>query len=102
MQVAYVIVASGCGKCDKVTPNSAAGIRVNSAGKELASKRYDTGKSGLNIYSLGGHVSTPGSSLSWNTADNTLGLVISRRMTKSGDGLNHQGAIAVVRISAIH
>ena len=98
MQVAYVIVASGCGKCDKVTPNSAAGIRVNSAGKELASKKYDTGKSGLNIYSL----STPGSSLVWNTADNTLGLVISRTMTKSGDGLNHQGAIAVVRISAMH
>ena len=89
-----MIVGTGCGKCDKVTPNTCSGIKVDSKGKVLAAKKYDTGtkNGGLNIYQY----STSGASIAWNAADNTLGLVISRTMTKGGDGLNHQGAIAVV------
>ena len=65
---------------------------MDSDGNQLAAQMYDTSKDGLNIYQK----SIPGSSLAWNTNDNTLGLVISRTMTRSDDGLNHQGAIAVV------
>ena len=87
-------MASGCGDCDKVTPSSCSGIKVDSDGNQLAAKNYDTSNQGLNIYKI--DPGSSGSSLAWNLDDNTLGLVVSRTMTRGGDGLNHQGAIAVV------
>ena len=80
----------------KDKPTRCVGCKVDAAGKVLAAKKYDTGKKGLNIYEH----DTPGSSLVWSPADNTFGLIISRTMTISADGLNHQGAIAVVLDSA--
>ena len=87
-----MVVANGCGNCDKVTPTTSSGIKVDSTGKQLAAAKYDTSNRGLNIYKW----SSSGCSLAWNNADNTLGLIISRTMVRGGDGLNHQGAIAVV------
>lgn len=68
------------------------GCKVDAVGKVLATQKYDTSSKGLNINAH----DEPGGSLAWNPANNTLGLIIARTMTKSSDGLNHQGAIAVV------
>jgi len=77
---------------DKVTPNIVAGRKVNSGGTVIASKVYDTRQSALNVYEF----FQSGSSLAWDTTSNHLGWMLSRTMTKSGDGLNHQGCIAII------
>lgn len=78
------------GKSDS-TPAFA--IKVSSiTGVVLLSKGLDTSKTGLNIHKF----SEPGASIAWNTAVDKIGLCIARTMTVANDGLNHQGAIAVV------
>jgi hypothetical protein len=59
-------------------------------GNLIKSNALDLTREGLNIFEFGGSES---GSLIYNQG--VLGLMISRRMNKSGDGLNHQGAIAV-------
>ena len=81
--MAYILVESG----NTVYPTTCKGIKVDSAGKVLVARQYDTSANGLSIKKF----STPAASLAWNTADNTLGLLISRGMMNG-----HQGAIAVV------
>ena len=90
-QVAYIVVSAETSK-KKDKSTTCVGFKVDAGGKLLASKKYDTGNKGLNIHAH----DQPGGSLAWNPADNTLGLIIARTMTISSDGLNHQGAIAVV------
>ena len=66
---------------------SCSGIKVDSAGKVLVARKYDTDEQGLDMLRF----NHAGASLTWNVADNTLGLVMSRIMTNS-----HQGAVAIV------
>lgn len=70
-------------------------VRLSSTtGVELARQPLPTGKAapGLNMYFYSGS----GASMTWNTAKGWLGVVLARTMTQSSDGLNHQGAIALV------
>ena len=89
-QVAYIIIAKNCAttpNCDKKTPARCSGLKVNSEGKLLAVRDYDTSAMGLDIYKFSGS----GASMAWNTADNTLGLVIARGMLNM-----HQAATSAV------
>lgn len=66
-------------------------FKTNAAGQELLRKTLDTTTAGLNIVSFG-----DGNVASLQHVNGTLGLIIGRQMHRSSDGLNHQGAIAVV------
>ena len=46
----------------------------------------------MNIYAF----SESGASLAWDEAGGTIACAIARTMTRAGDGLNHQGGIAIV------
>lgn len=79
---------------DKVTSLSVKGYKVSDDGNQLMSKNFNTKKSGgLDVYEY----FQSGSSLVWDhEGTNKLGWMLSRKMTKSGDGLNHQGCIMVI------
>ncbi|HAS42854.1 MAG TPA: hypothetical protein DCS93_20410 [Microscillaceae bacterium] len=64
--------------------------KTNASGRFIKMKNYDTAKKGLNIYSKGYHLAT------LKVSKGKIALMIARTMHKSGDGLNHQGGIAVV------
>lgn len=61
------------------------------SGQALAQQTLDTSKENLNIVTFG-----DSNSASLQYLDGKLGLIVSRQMHKADDGLNHQGAIAVV------
>ena len=90
-----MIVANGCGQCNGIIPASCSGIKVNSTGQIIAQENYDTSKSknqnkrkaGLDIYKFDRLTSE--ASLAWNTNDNTLGLVMSRTMSKDEHGVTY-------------
>jgi hypothetical protein len=65
--------------------------KYNSTGQALAQQTLDTSKEGLNIVTFGSS-----NSASLQYLEGKLGLIVSRQMHKANDGLNHQGAIAVV------
>ena len=67
--------------------------RTDRRGAVLKSVQLDTSPNdgGLNVHSY----FTAGASMAWDVARSELGVVLSRTMAKSSDGLNHQGAIAV-------
>ncbi|OJJ20331.1 hypothetical protein BKI52_17870 [marine bacterium AO1-C] len=69
---------------------SVAIYKASAAGRHLKLKNYDTSKKGLNIYSFRNYMAA------LKYAQGKLALMIARTMHKSGDGLNHQGGIAVV------
>ena len=69
---------------------SVAIYKANAAGKQLRFKNYNTSKKGLNIYSFRNYM------VALEYAQGKLALMMARTMHKSGDGLNHQGGIAVV------
>ena len=51
--MAYVIAAADCAtpsKCDGVTPTQLSGMKVDSQGKLLVARKYDTSNDGLNMY----------------------------------------------------
>ena len=73
--------------CADGKPTTCSGIKVDSKGKQLVARKYDTSSDGLNMKRW----SSPAGSMAWNTADNTLGLVIARNMNNG-----HQGATTVV------
>ncbi|WP_299461011.1 hypothetical protein [uncultured Microscilla sp.] len=60
------------------------------SGKFLKTKQYDTSKKGLNIYNFRNYM------VSLQHTQGKIALMIGRTMHKSGDGLHHQGGIAVV------
>ena len=66
-------------------------FKVRENGKKLKKSEINTRKKGLNLYSFG---NSNVASISFSNGN--LGLIIGRTMHKSKDGLNHQGAIAVV------
>ena len=69
---------------------SVALYKANAAGRLMTTKRYDTSKKGMNIYSFRNYM------VSLKHTRGKLALMIGRTMHKSGDGLNHQGGIAVI------
>ena len=66
-------------------------VRTDTAGVLQARSTPDAGPHGLNIVSF-----SPSDVASLAVSGERLGLVIGRTMHKSPDGLNHQGAIAVI------
>jgi hypothetical protein len=79
---------------DLISPLQVSITKVNRVGAVLMQTSLNTGTAdgGLNIQAH----SSSGASFSWDVLGNQLGLIIARTMAKGGDGLNHQGAIAVV------
>ena len=69
--------------------------RCGRDGKSHESNPIDASKKGLNIFSFGSAKSMSNDS-ALRYSKGQLGLMIARKMHKSGDGLNHQGAISVV------
>ncbi len=65
--------------------------RSDATGRNPTHSSLDAGPSGLNMVAFG-----TSNVASLAVSGDRLGLVIGRTMHKSGDGLNHQGAIAVV------
>jgi hypothetical protein len=64
-------------------------IKVDAkTGKTIISNKISTAKNDLNIHKF--------ESCNLVLMDNLIGMIVSRTMTKYTDGLNHQGAIAVV------
>jgi hypothetical protein len=78
---------------DNVSPLKVVITRVGKTGKRLQSRTLDTSTSGLNMYSF----FSSGGAMEWDVrhATNVLGLMLPRTMLQGGDGLNHQGCIAV-------
>ncbi len=64
-------------------------------GRLLVEKLHDSSKQALNLYAYSDGIVKAPAVTSMAYADGTLGVILSRTMHKSGDGLNHQGAIAV-------
>jgi hypothetical protein len=90
--VYFLTVESGSAG-DGITPRAAALTKAGPGGGTLASVALDTSKTtGLNLYSF----SDFANSASLTHLAGKLGLILGRTMTRSGDGLNHQGAIGVV------
>ena len=89
----YIVTGLG-GNADKVTPTTCDGFKVSSSGAVLVQKAFDTSKThpGFNLFSF----FKSGAALTWNVETDELALLISRTMTRGGDGLNHQGCIGVV------
>jgi hypothetical protein len=79
---------------DLVSPLAVTVTKVNRIGAVLLQVGMNTGVSdgGLNIQAH----SSSGASFEWDVPGNQLGLIIARTMKKGADGLNHQGAIAVI------
>lgn len=81
------------GASDGVTPLDVVGRKVDSKGGLLQEVDYDTANNGgLNVY----RYFSSGSSVYWDVGSNTLGWMVSRTMTRSNDGLNHQSCICVI------
>lgn len=68
---------------------SVALYKASAKGQYMKTKEYDTSKGGLNIYNFSQYM------VSLRYAKGKILLMIGRTMHKSGDGLNHQGGIAV-------
>jgi hypothetical protein len=66
-------------------------FKVDEAGTALNRTILDTSATGLNLVDFG-----ESNIASLKYLDGKLGLILGRRMHRSDDGLNHQGAIAVV------
>ncbi len=64
--------------------------KINRYDKLIKKQNYDTSKRSMNIYSFGNYMAD------LEYSNKKLALIIGRTMFKSSDGLNHQGAIAVV------
>ena len=77
------------------------GVKVDSNGKELAFQKYDLSHPGskIEMFTVAQDTSTlsgGGSGLVWNTVDNTLGLVLSRRGHPDKNNQMHQSSVALV------
>ncbi|RLA80461.1 MAG: hypothetical protein DRG78_10910 [Epsilonproteobacteria bacterium] len=86
----YITIQSGSGLAND-SARSATIYKADHSGTLISSKSIDTSKSGLNIVEF-----DTGNVASLLHKSNQLALVIGRRMHRSSDGLNHQGAIAIV------
>ena len=87
--IVYLVMKRG-GAADKVTPTELSAFKVAPDGSVVTSKALDTNS--LNCYQF----FAAGASLAWSVETNEIAFIISRTMKRGGDGLNHQGAIAVV------
>lgn len=88
--VFYLTVQTG--STAPTTPIPATLTKAGPTGNTIVTKTLDTSSSGLNMVSV---FDVP-SVASMTYLNGQLGVIIGRTMLQSGDGLNHQGAIAVV------
>lgn len=86
----YILVEKSQGSGMPSTRRVAA-FKTDADGKSLKRTSLDASAKGLNITGFGNSYLC---SLAYSNG--RLGLILSRTMHRSGDGLNHQGAIAVV------
>ena len=64
--------------------------KLNKSGKVITSVKQNCERSALNVYDIGYFIQ----GMAWNNG--TLAMILARQMHKYTDGLNHQGAIAVL------
>ncbi len=101
-RIYFVEVQSGDGAGSRDTARRAWLVRVGVNGREEARVALDTGTRGLNIVSFRDEPFVLGQSsrlrngavLRWSAGQ--LGLMMSRTLHKSADGLNHQSGLAAV------
>ena len=75
-------------------PRDAWLVRCGPDGVESLRRPLDTGPEGLNMVTFGTRQATSNqAALKWS--DGVLAIMLARQMTQSGDGLNHQGGIAL-------
>ncbi len=86
----YLTIEPGDG-ADTETARTATLYKVNDNGQQLAKSTLDTSKTGLNMVKFDAQ-----NIASLQYLNGKLGLIVGRQMHQSSDGLNHQGAIAVV------
>lgn len=86
----YLTIQSGSGTSDNVA-RTATFYKVDENGQQLAKRNLDTSKEGLNMVKFGEQ-----NIASLQYSNEKLGLILGRQMHRASDGLNHQGAIAVV------
>lgn len=67
-------------------------VKFSVTGSELLRKALPTEKATMNVYSF----SQSGATVAWDRGAGTIACAIARTMTIAGDGLNHQGGIAIV------
>jgi hypothetical protein len=87
----YLTIQPGSGAASPDVARTATFYKVDESGQQLAKQELDTSKEGLNMVKFGGQ-----NIASLQYLNEKLGLILGRKMHKSGDGINHQGAIAVV------
>lgn len=68
--------------------------KFSKEGRLIKAKRYDTDKSGLNVFRYAHTLLKADAVSSMAVTDGMLGVILSRTQHRSSDGLNHQGAIA--------
>ena len=88
-EIFYLIIQKG-NAGDKVTTRKIILVKANSkTGKEIARNQLDSSKNKLNFYEI-----STGCLLVFNGKE--IAMYISRTMTLTADGLNHQGGICVL------
>jgi len=87
----YLSIQSGNGVKEGEVARGANLYKANAQGNNLRIQSLDTSKSGMNITIFGNQ-----NVASLHYFNGQLGLIVSRTMHKSSDGLNHQGAISLV------
>ncbi|MBW7858171.1 MAG: hypothetical protein H3C43_07765 [Leptonema sp. (in: Bacteria)] len=70
--------------------------KLSADGRVMANKTYNTGPSELNIYKYADNLIKSNNISAMSVNQGKVAVIVSRTMNKSADGLNHQGAIAVV------
>lgn len=90
-EVIFVLMSTNCNQ-DKVTPLAVKAFRASARGTVLKSVNMDTSKTHMDAWQF----FSSGASMAWDVANARVGLMISRRMARDNDGLNHQGCIAML------
>ncbi|MEY3220334.1 MAG: hypothetical protein RIT27_1691 [Pseudomonadota bacterium] len=85
----YLTIQKGTGVTNDIA-RTATLYKVTTNGQKVLQQPLDTSKDGLNIVTFNNY------DAALTYSNNTLGLILGRQMHKTPDGLNHQGAIAVV------
>lgn len=86
----YLLIEKG-EKSGSAASRRVVAFKAGADGKSLKQATLDASANGLNITAFGDNYIC-----SMKYAGGKLGVIVSRTMHRSGDGLNHQGAIAVV------
>lgn len=70
--------------------------KLSADGRVIANKTFNTGPQELNIYKYADNLIKSSNISVMSVNQGKVAVIVSRTMNKSSDGLNHQGAIAVI------